>query len=89
MPLTEDNILLNLLVEAVATFSLDTIKFGQLSIAGLEYHLYCTHEKEKSFATPECVAEKKVSNDVCKGLMRQLPTLEPLKQIKNQMQVEN
>src|SRR5438034_9471145 len=37
IPLTEDNILLNLLVEAVAIIPLNNIEFGRLSIAGLRY----------------------------------------------------
>ncbi|EXX58941.1 BTB/POZ protein [Rhizophagus irregularis DAOM 181602=DAOM 197198] len=52
--LTEDNILLNLLVEAVAIIPLNTIEFGRLSITGLKYLLSCTHEKEETpFAIPE------------------------------------
>ncbi|RIA81899.1 hypothetical protein C1645_881336 [Glomus cerebriforme] len=53
MPLTEDNILLNLLIESVAKFPLNTIEFGRLSIAGLQYLLSYTYEKEKPFVTPE------------------------------------
>src|SRR6266536_186001 len=83
IPLTEDNIFLNLLVEAVATIPLNTIEFGRLSIAGLQYLLSCTHEKEKPFATPEyevfrysvILAAKQVSNDAYKTLMESLPTL--------------
>jgi len=71
MPLTEDNILLNLLVETAATIPLNTIEFGRLSIPGLQYLLSCTHEKETPFATPEyevfrysaILAAKQVSND--------------------------
>src|SRR5215469_14811285 len=37
MPLTEDNILLNLLIEVAATIPLNTIEFGRLSIEGLQY----------------------------------------------------
>src|SRR6266498_3225070 len=94
MPLTEDNIFLNLLVEAVATIPLNTIEFGRLSIAGLQYLLTCTHEKEKPFATPEyevfrysaILAAKQVSNDAYKTLMESLPTLE---QMDNPVQVKN
>ncbi|CAB5356739.1 unnamed protein product [Rhizophagus irregularis] len=86
MPLTEDNILLNLLVEAAANISLNNIEFGRLSITGLKYLLSCTYEKEKPFATPEyevfrysaIFAAKQVSNDALKILMKQLPTLEQL-----------
>src|SRR3954463_8363688 len=46
MPLTKDNMLLNSLVEAVATTPLNTIEFGRLSIAGLQCLLSCTYEKE-------------------------------------------
>ncbi|CAB5356824.1 unnamed protein product [Rhizophagus irregularis] len=46
MPLTEDNILLNLLVEAVATIPLNTVEFGRLSIAGLQYLLVFAKELE-------------------------------------------
>src|SRR2546421_175146 len=41
MPLSEDNVFLNLLVEAVATIPLNTIEFGRLSIEGLQYLLSC------------------------------------------------
>src|SRR6266498_5269513 len=95
MPLTEDNIFLNLLVEAVATIPLNTIEFGRLSITGLRYLLSCTHEKEKPFATPEyevfrysaILAARKVSNDAYKAFMERLPTLERLE--KRPIQIEN
>src|SRR5204863_2921004 len=94
MPLTDDNIFLNLLVEAVATIPLNNIEFGRLSIAGLQYLLSCTYEKEIFFATPEyevfrysaILAAKQVSNDAYKTLIKQLPTL---KQMDNISQVEN
>src|SRR6202034_3635031 len=86
MPLTEDSILLNLLVEAVAIMPLNNIEFGRLSIAGLQYLLSFTHEKEKPFATPEYEvfrysaihSAKQVSNDTCKILTERLPTLEQI-----------
>ncbi|GBC28644.2 hypothetical protein GLOIN_2v1480502 [Rhizophagus irregularis DAOM 181602=DAOM 197198] len=53
MPLSEDNILLNLLVETVATIPLNTIEFDRLSITALQYLLSCTYEKEMTFATSE------------------------------------
>ncbi|CAB5188890.1 unnamed protein product [Rhizophagus irregularis] len=92
MPLTEDNILLNLLVKAVANIPLNTIEFDRLSIKGLQYLLYCTHEKKIPFATPEyevfrysaILAAKQVSNDAYKALMERVPTLE---QIENSVQV--
>src|SRR6266496_4009781 len=93
--LTEKNIFLNLLVEAVATIPLNTIEFGRLSIAGLQYLLSCTYEKEKPFVTPEyevfrysvILAARKVSNGAFKILMKRLPTLE---QIENSsIRVEN
>jgi hypothetical protein len=94
MPLTENNILLNLLVETVATKPLNNIEFGRLSITGLKYLLSITHEKEKYFATPEyevfrysaILAAKQVSNDVHKTLMELLPILE---QTENPIKVEN
>ncbi|GBC28659.2 BTB/POZ protein [Rhizophagus irregularis DAOM 181602=DAOM 197198] len=73
IPLTEDNIILNLLVETVANIPLDSIEFGRLSITGLKYLLSITYEKETPFATQE-------------NLMEQLPTLE---QIENSIEVEN
>ncbi|RGB37190.1 hypothetical protein C1646_757242 [Rhizophagus diaphanus] len=84
VPLTEDNILLNLLVESVAIIPLNTIEFGRLSIAGLKYLLFRTHEKEISFATPEyevfrycaILTAKQVSNDAYKTLIEHLPTLD-------------
>src|SRR6266542_3885504 len=90
-------IILNLLVEAVATIPLNSIEFGRLSITGLQCLLSCTHEKEKFFVTPEyevfrysaILAAKQVSNDAYKTLMKQLPTLEQIKQIENSVQVEN
>src|SRR3954452_19358227 len=93
MPLSEDNVLLNLLVEVVATIPLNTIAFGRLSIEGLQYLLSCTHEKERTFVTPEyevfrysaILAAKQVSNDTYNALMKRLPTLE---QIEDQI-VEN
>jgi hypothetical protein len=94
MPLTDVNILLNLLVEVVATIPLDTIEFGRLSIAGLQYLLFCTYEKEVVFVTPEyevfrysaILAAKQVSNDVYTTLMKKLPTLE---QTEDPIKVEN
>ncbi|CAB5356880.1 unnamed protein product [Rhizophagus irregularis] len=96
MPLTEDNILLNLLVETVANISLNNIEFGRLSITGLQCLLSCTYEKETPFATPEyevfrysaILAAKQVSNDAHKILMRQLPTLEQLENT-NSINLEN
>ncbi|CAG8578578.1 uncharacterized protein OCT59_001003 [Rhizophagus irregularis] len=94
MPLSEDNILLNLLVETVATIPLNTIEFNRLSISALQYLLSCTHEKEKAFVTPEyevlrysaILAAKQISEDAHNAIMKRLPTLE---QIKNSFQVEN
>ena len=94
MPLSEDNVLLNLLIEEVAFTPLNTIEFSRLSIAALQHLLSCTHEKEKPFATSEyevfrysaILAAKQVSNDAFKTLMKRLPTLE---QLGNSIQVEN
>ncbi|GBC28550.2 hypothetical protein GLOIN_2v1792429 [Rhizophagus irregularis DAOM 181602=DAOM 197198] len=94
MPLTEDNILLNLLIEEIATILLNDIEIGRLSITALQYFLFCTYEKEIPFATPEyevfrysaILAAKQISDDTYKALMKQLPTLE---QIDNLIQVEN
>ncbi|CAB5188827.1 uncharacterized protein OCT59_000867 [Rhizophagus irregularis] len=91
MPLTEDNAFLNLLVEAVAIIPLNTIEFGRLSTTGLKYLLYCTHKKEKFFATPEyevfrysaILAAKQVSDNAFQALTQQLPSLE---QIENPIQ---
>ena len=71
MPLSDDNILLNLLIEEVATIPLNTINIGQLSISALQYVLSHTHGKEKPFLTPEyevfrysaILAAKQVFND--------------------------
>ncbi|CAB5356716.1 unnamed protein product [Rhizophagus irregularis] len=93
--LTEDNILLNLLVDAVANIPLNNIEFGRLSITGLKYLLSFTHEKKDiPFATREyevfwysaILAAKQVSDDACRSLMERLPTL---KQIENSIEVEN
>ncbi|GBC06505.1 hypothetical protein RclHR1_06890009 [Rhizophagus clarus] len=93
-PFVEDNILQNLLIEKVAIIPLNTIKFGRLSITGLQYLLSRTYEKAKYFATPEyevfrysaILAAKQVSNDAFKTLMKRLPTLE---QLENSIQAEN
>ena len=82
MPLTEDNNLLNLLVESVAIIPLNIIEFNRLSIAALQYLLSYTYEKGKLFATPEyevfrysaILAAKEVSDDAYKTLVEQLPT---------------
>ncbi|CAB5188873.1 unnamed protein product [Rhizophagus irregularis] len=97
IPLTEDNVFLNLLVEAVAVIPLNNIEFGRLSIKGIQYLLSCTYEKEKHFATVEyevfrysaILAAKQVSNDAHKTLMERLPTLEQLEQVMNSAQVDN
>ncbi|GES97610.1 hypothetical protein GLOIN_2v1869497 [Rhizophagus clarus] len=94
MPLSEDNILLNLLIETVATIPLNIIEFGRLSITALQYLLISTHEKEKPFATPEyevfrysaILAAKQVSNNTYKNLMKRLPTLE---QLEDSVQIES
>ncbi|CAG8573067.1 8376_t:CDS:2 [Rhizophagus irregularis] len=94
MPLSEDNILLNLLVETVSIISLDTIEHGRLSIKALRHLLSCTYKKEKPFATPEyevfrysaILAAKQVSNDAYENIMERLPALD---QIKNSNQVQN
>jgi hypothetical protein len=98
IPLIEDDNFLNLLVEAVAVIPLNNIEFGRLSIAGLQYLLSCTNEKEKPFATPEyevfdivraILAAKRVSNDACKTLMERLPTSEQIEQVENSVQVDS
>jgi hypothetical protein len=97
IPLTENNILLNLLVEVVATIPLNTIAFDRLSITGLQYLLSCTYKKRIPFATPEyevfrystILAAKQVSNDAYKTFMELLPTLEKIEQTKNPVQIEN
>ena len=47
MPLSEDNILLNLFVKEVSTIPLNTIEFGRLSITALQYILSCTVRMKK------------------------------------------
>jgi hypothetical protein len=92
--LTEDNILVNLLVEAVAIIPLNNIEFGRLSIAGLKYLLSITHEKKMPFVTQEyevfrystILAAKQVSNDAYNTFIERLPTLE---QINNSVRVGN
>jgi hypothetical protein len=94
IPLSEDNIILNLLVEAVSIIPLNTIEFGRLSITALQYLLSCTHEKEKPFITPEYevfrysafLAAKQVSNDAYETLKERLPSLE---QMEDPIRVEN
>ncbi|RIA82887.1 hypothetical protein C1645_834649 [Glomus cerebriforme] len=52
IPLMEDNIFLNLLVESVATILLNIIELGRLSATGFQYLLSYKYEKEKPFITP-------------------------------------
>ncbi|RIA82461.1 BTB/POZ protein [Glomus cerebriforme] len=93
-PSAENNVLLNLLVDALATIPLNSIEFGRLSITALQYLLSCTYEKEKSFATPEyevfrysaILAAKQVSDDAYETFMEQLPTLD---QLRNPIKVDN
>ncbi|RGB22384.1 hypothetical protein C1646_730739 [Rhizophagus diaphanus] len=97
LPLTEDNILQDLLVEMLATIPLNTIEFGRLSIAGLQYFLSCTYEKEIPFATPEyevfrysaILAAKQVSNKAYKTLMERLPTLDQLEELEDSVQIDS
>jgi hypothetical protein len=103
IPLKEDDILLNLLVESVANIPLNTIEFGRLSITGLQYLLSCTYEKVIAFVTPEyevfrysaILAAMQASNCAYNIVIKQLPTLEQLEQIeqlgqlKNSVKVEN
>ncbi|POG68888.1 hypothetical protein GLOIN_2v1777856 [Rhizophagus irregularis DAOM 181602=DAOM 197198] len=78
MPLTEDNVLLNLLVEVVANISLNNIKFGRLSITGLKCLLSYIYEKEKPFATPEYENPIKVKNKFITDHRKVGKELEPL-----------
>ncbi|RIA94410.1 BTB/POZ protein [Glomus cerebriforme] len=83
MPLSENDNLLNCLVEIVALMSLNPFKIDQLSIAAFQYLLSHTHENEIPFVTPEyevfrysaIPAAKQVSNDAYKTHMERLPTL--------------
>ncbi|GBB90589.1 hypothetical protein RclHR1_01760013 [Rhizophagus clarus] len=94
MPLSEDNILFDLLVKDIATNSLNDIEIGRLSITALQYFLFYTYEKEIPFATSEyevfrysaILAAKQVSDNTYKIIMEQLPTLE---QIEESTKVEN
>src|SRR6266536_2726967 len=87
IPLSEENIFINLLVKEVATIPLNNIEFGRLSITALQYLLSYTFEKEIPFITPEyevfrysaILAAKQVSNNAYKTLMERLPTLEQIK----------
>ncbi|GES97500.1 concanavalin A-like lectin/glucanase domain-containing protein [Rhizophagus clarus] len=65
IPLIEDNIFLNLLVEMVAVIPLNNIEFGRLSISGLQYLLSCTYDKDKPFATPEYEVFRYGTNGQC------------------------
>jgi hypothetical protein len=92
MPLSEDNMLFNLLIETVASIPLNTIESNRLTIVALQYLLSYTHEKESDFVTPEyevfrysaILAAKQVSDYAYKSIIERLPTL---KQIKNSFQV--
>ncbi|CAG8640423.1 uncharacterized protein OCT59_001027 [Rhizophagus irregularis] len=86
MPLTKDNILINLLVETISIIPLNNIEIGRLSITGLKYLLSITHKKKIPFVTREyevfrysaVLAAKQVSNDAYESLMERLPTLEQI-----------
>ncbi|GBB97717.1 hypothetical protein RclHR1_03050006 [Rhizophagus clarus] len=94
MPLSEDNALLNLLVEKIAIMPLNKIEFGRLSITGLKYLLSHTHDKEVPFATQEyevfrysaILAAKQVSNEAYESLLGRLPTFN---EIEDSVKVEN
>ncbi|GBC10544.1 hypothetical protein RclHR1_09700003 [Rhizophagus clarus] len=94
MPLSEDNILLNLLIDTVSIIPLNTVEFGRLSITALRHLLSCTYKKNKPFATPEyevfrysaILAAKQVSNDAYETIMERLPALE---QIGDSGQIKN
>ncbi|RIA87113.1 hypothetical protein C1645_828270 [Glomus cerebriforme] len=82
--ITDDDVLLNLLVKALAIIPLNNIKYGRLSIAGLQYLLSCTHKKEYLFATSEydvfrytaILAAKQVSDDAYNYLTEKFQILE-------------
>ncbi|GES97560.1 hypothetical protein GLOIN_2v1788445 [Rhizophagus clarus] len=94
MPLSENNILFDLLVKEIANTLLNDIEIGRLTITALQYFLFYTYEKEIPFATSEyevfrysaILAAKQVSDDTYKIIMEQLPTLE---QIEKSIQVVN
>src|ERR1044072_448734 len=79
--LSEDNVLLNLFVEAVETITFNFIEFDRLSIAALRHLLCYTHKKET--LTPEyevfrysaILAAKQVSDNSYRTLIERLPTL--------------
>ncbi|CAG8590979.1 uncharacterized protein OCT59_001021 [Rhizophagus irregularis] len=87
IPLTEDNILANLLVKEVASITLNDVNFDRLSIAGLKYLLSFTREKKDiPFATREyevfrysaILAARQVSDDAYRTLKKKLPTLKQM-----------
>jgi hypothetical protein len=94
MPLTEDNVLLNLLVETISVTPLSNIEFGRLSITGLKYLLSITHVKKIPFVTQEyevfrysaTLAAKQVSDDAYKSLMEWFTTF---KSTGNSIELEN
>ncbi|CAI2175249.1 8940_t:CDS:2 [Funneliformis geosporum] len=83
-PISEDNILFNLLIEAVSAIPLNNIEFGRLSTIALQILLSCTYEKKMYFATLEyevfryCTISvaNQISYDATKTLLKRLPTLE-------------
>ncbi|POG79847.1 hypothetical protein GLOIN_2v1765192 [Rhizophagus irregularis DAOM 181602=DAOM 197198] len=77
IPLTKNNILLNLLVKA----ALHTIEFDRLSIASLQY-LYIVLMKEKAFCNEvfRYSATLAAKHDAYKTFMERLPTLEKIGQ---------
>ncbi|CAI2169327.1 4342_t:CDS:1 [Funneliformis geosporum] len=95
MPLTEDNILSNLLIETISVIPLNNIEFGRLSATALRVLLSCTLEKEKHFVTPEyevfryCIilVARQISDDATKSLLNRLPTLEHMDSFKQRNDV--
>ncbi|CAB4403773.1 unnamed protein product [Rhizophagus irregularis] len=83
-----DDALIKLLFEAVATTPLNTIEFGRLSFSALHHLLFHIHGKDKSFATPEyevlrygaILAAEKVNNNNYIALIGCLPTLKQIEE---------
>ncbi|CAI2178132.1 13034_t:CDS:2 [Funneliformis geosporum] len=90
MSLSENNILSNLLLDAVSAIPLNTIEFGRLSTTALSVLLSYTYGKDIPFVTPEyevfrysvIIIARNISNDSTKSILKRLPTLENIDNFK-------
>ncbi|GBC05761.1 hypothetical protein RclHR1_06400011 [Rhizophagus clarus] len=95
MQLSDDNVLLNFLVEKVATIPLNAIEFGRLSIKALQRLLSYAHGRNMSLATSEyevfrysvILVAKQISDNTYKNILKRLPTLEQIEKADDSVQI--